>query len=220
MSDASAYGMEIGELLSRLSHELKNPVTASTLAVQMLVREVPEEQRDPLRQLEQQLRLCDWTLDVVLDINRKSEGRLVLNRSTQPVLKALAPVVDGCAIEFRREIAVSLGSDQVDASIDRNRVRNLVGQLLRNSLRYAEGTVNLAISPVAAGGCEISVTDEGPGFPLELLRGEVTPGPDRTGGLGLGLVFCQLIAREHGGELRLENLDAGARATALLPSSA
>jgi signal transduction histidine kinase len=210
--------MALSELLSRLSHELKNPVTASTLAVQMLVREVPEEQADSLRQLEQQLRLCDWTLDVVLDINRKAEGRLVLNRSQQDVLKALTPVIEGCSLEFRRDITVRGGEGTVEASIDRNRVRNLAGQLLRNALRYTEGAVTLAVSGVAKGGCEISVTDEGPGFPLELLRGEVTPRPERTGGLGLGLVFCQLVAREHGGELRLENLRAGARATAVLPS--
>jgi signal transduction histidine kinase len=211
--------MELGELLSRLSHELKNPVTASTLAVQMLVREVPEEHKDSLRQLEQQLRLCDWTLDVVLDINRKAEGRLVLNRSSQVVIKSLGPVIDGCSVEFRRPILVTPGSDEVEASVDRNRVRNLTGQLLRNALRYSEGAVNLTVSALAPAGCEISVTDEGPGFPLELLRGEVRPRPDRTGGLGLGLVFCQLIAREHGGDLRLENFDAGARATAILPSS-
>jgi signal transduction histidine kinase len=212
------FPADSGELISRLAHELKNPIAASTLAVQLLTAGASEEDQRTLRQLEQQLRVCDWLLETVLDLRRKAEGRLVLNRSPQPLPAALLPVVEGCEAEFSRKIAVKAAAE-ITITLDRARVRNAVAHLLRNAFRYGDGDVELAVEMVTDGRCEIRVTDEGPGFPLELLRGEVGSSPDRRGGLGLGLVFCQLIAREHGGELRLENGAVGARASILLPAS-
>jgi signal transduction histidine kinase len=68
----------------------------------------------------------------------------------------------------------------------------------------------------AGGWAEVLVEDEGPGFPGDradalfgpFVRGE-TSRNRATGGTGLGLAIVRSIAEAHGGEVRLENREAG-----------
>lgn len=66
---------------------------------------------------------------------------------------------------------------------------------LRNALRHAQARVALALSRPAAGGICFSISDDGPGFPQDVLAGAdiVTSGT----GTGLGLSFVRLIAARH-----------------------
>jgi signal transduction histidine kinase len=78
-----------------------------------------------------------------------------------------------------------------------------LGNLVSNALRYGTGTVTIATEQ-AAGKLRLTVTDEGPGFPVEFVtkafdrfsRAE----PSRTsGGTGLGLSIVQAVAEAHHG---------------------
>ena len=68
----------------------------------------------------------------------------------------------------------------------------------------------------------LTVTDDGPGYPASVLQ----KGPafflrDDTSGnghLGVGLAVCRLLCEKHGGSLTLENLQPGAKATAVFKS--
>ena len=69
------------------------------------------------------------------------------------------------------------------------------------------------------GKLQITVRDDGPGFPAELLEGGIRMfGAFREQGTGLGLAMARRFARDLGGELRLANIEPhGARATLVLP---
>lgn len=72
----------------------------------------------------------------------------------------------------------------------------------------------------------LSVEDDGPGVPPAQLAqlGQAFHRPDAarsraTGGVGLGLYLCRLVAEAHGGRLALRNRFPGFEATLRLPVS-
>ncbi len=102
--------------------------------------------------------------------------------------------------------------------LDRARMRLLLRNLLDNSLRHSEPGVpppelHLRWQNEAV---EIVVRDHGPGVPPEhlaqLAQAFYRPDSARqraTGGVGLGLYLCRLVAQAHGGRLELRNAGPG-----------
>ena len=110
--------------------------------------------------------------------------------------------------------------------LDPVRIRLLLRNLLDNALRYAaadappcELAVHCADKQLA-----ITVRDYGPGVDAtqlpHLMQAFYRPDASRqrsTGGVGLGLYLCQLVAHAHGGSLTLANASPGLLATIRLP---
>jgi signal transduction histidine kinase len=107
---------------------------------------------------------------------------------------------------------------------DRVALRRIVTNLIGNALKYGKAA-HVAISSSSAQ-IAISVEDDGPGVPAELIdsiiepfvRAETSRGRD-TGGAGLGLAIVRNLIEAHGGSLELRNAKPrGLRATARLPA--
>jgi two-component system, OmpR family, sensor kinase len=106
---------------------------------------------------------------------------------------------------------------------DELRLRQALGNLVDNALRYGAGEIVLSSHPAASnGGVELEVSDRGPGFAPELAdraferfaRGDVA----RTrGGTGLGLAIVRAIAEAHGGSAEIVAGEAGATVRLSLP---
>jgi signal transduction histidine kinase len=123
-----------------------------------------------------------------------------------------------------------LGDSPARVRGDRTKLVQLVVNLLRNALEAFDrrGTdearhlrVALDVSRgTGARGARLVVEDDGPGLPGGSGEALIEAGNSSkrdAGGLGLG--HAREIARQHGGELTLENVEAGrgARATLFLP---
>jgi len=100
-----------------------------------------------------------------------------------------------------------------------------VENLLANAVRFAppeQGHVDLCCRREGET-LVLAVTDNGPGFPPEILQqggGMFATGDSARsdGHQGLGLYFARTVAQAHGGGLELSNTDAGARAALRLPA--
>jgi signal transduction histidine kinase len=102
--------------------------------------------------------------------------------------------------------------------LDRTRIRLLLRNLLDNALRHSEGVPQppeIDLSPEGAG-VRITVRDHGPGVPDDQLPHLAQPfyRPDAareraTGGVGLGLYLCKLVAQAHGGTFTVRNASPG-----------
>ncbi len=90
----------------------------------------------------------------------------------------------------------------------------LVGNLVSNALRHVpDGDVEVQVTAGADHGLSISVQDEGPGLPVDVIEGRGVAEENTQTGSGLGLKIARDLSRSIGGTLRLENTAKGARVT-------
>jgi len=110
-------------------------------------------------------------------------------------------------------------------------LRNLLDNALRHSTAAAQPPqISVRAEDQTAGGgapgvC-ITVRDHGPGVDAAALPHLAEPfyRPDAsreraTGGVGLGLYLCKLVALAHGGSFALDNAEPGLRVTVTLPGA-
>lgn len=79
--------------------------------------------------------------------------------------------------------------------------------IMNNALRYAKETVDLSFA-AEEHTFMISITDDGAGFPDEILYGRnrlLLPGAGEDGHSGVGLTISRLLCRKHGGRLEIGN---------------
>lgn len=204
-------------VLSSLSHDLRTPLTvlvglAETLA---LAREtLPPAQGETLEALRQQALRLSGMVDNLLDLARLSAGRVSLRKEWQPLeevvgaaIKLLGPALGGHAV--RVDLAADLPLLEFDAVL----LERVLCNLLDNAAKHAPPGSAITLSARTGDGqAEISVCDDGPGFPPGMDLVTCFPGgmPGAAASdAGLGLSICGTIIAAHGGALNLENPPGG-----------
>jgi signal transduction histidine kinase len=139
--------------------------------------------------------------------------------------EVVAQLTAGAGVEpVRLEIAPGLPG----LPVDRSRLRLLLRNLLDNALRHSAGAAQapeLALRPEGKGVC-IVVRDHGAGVEEAALAQLAQPfyRPDAsreraTGGVGLGLYLCRLVALAHGGSFAIRNVQPGLEVRVVLPAA-
>ena len=198
-------------LLLAISHELRSPLTRARVNAELV--DEGSARNALLRDLAE---MRDLVSDL-LESERLASGHAALQREPSD-LNAL--VADTLSAHFAgRPVAVSLDPGLPSLSLDRVRLRLLLRNLVDNALRHgAEATQPPRISTQrdADGTVTLAVRDFGPGVPEEQLPGlsQAFYRLDRsrqraTGGVGLGLYLCRLVAQAHGTVLAIRNAQPG-----------
>jgi signal transduction histidine kinase len=113
----------------------------------------------------------------------------------------------------------------LSVSVDRNRIRQVLANLLDNALKHTPAGGKIAIEALGEGSDVLfRVSDTGPGIPLEdlphifdrLYRGDRSRSER---GLGLGLALARAIVEAHGGRIAAETGPGGATLLVRLPRS-
>lgn len=208
-------------LLLAISHELRSPLTRARINAE-LVEE--SEARDAL--LHDLGEMRDLIIDL-LESERLANGHAALQREPTDlnglVEETLQAHFAGATVELALDPALP------PLPLDRMRLKLLLRNLLDNALRHSAGAARPpeVSTAVTAEGLQLAVRDHGPGVAPEQLDQLAQPfyRPDAarqrtTGGVGLGLYLCRLVAQAHGGALRLENASPGLRACVRLPRAA
>ncbi len=110
------------------------------------------------------------------------------------------------------------------ASCDSRKVRQILINLVQNALEASPSgaTIELVLLPGPSGGARVEVRDRGPGIAPDVSAHLFQPGATtKERGTGLGLALARGLARQHAGELSLEDRDGGGcTATLTLPARA
>jgi signal transduction histidine kinase len=216
-------------LVSDASHELRTPLTTLRAEVDLALigERDAAELRAALASAAEEAKRMSRLADDLLVLARVDDGRLPIHpKQLAPVrlLKAAASRAQAAA-ELRGRMIVVRDESLEGASViaDPDRTAQALSNLITNALQYGGGTITLSVSADREL-IELHVTDDGPGFPEELLgraferfgRGEQARGNEPGSGLGLALV--EAVARAQGGSAGARNAtDGGADVWIALP---
>jgi nitrogen fixation/metabolism regulation signal transduction histidine kinase len=220
-----------GEVARRLAHEIKNPLTPIQLSAERLRRRylthmdaadaqmLDRATHTIIQQVESMKEMVDAFRDYArapdLDIARFDLNQLVL---------------EVCELYRVRELELKLRLHLDEAlpaiEADSGRVRQILHNLVTNAVEALHGRpggqIDVHTRRRDVDGqrmIEISVEDNGPGFPVNALEQIFEPYvTTKPKGTGLGLAIVKKIAEEHGGSIEAENRpESGARVSVLLP---
>lgn len=209
------------ELLLAISHELRSPLTRARLNAELVAE---GSARDAL--LHDLAEMRDLITDLLESERLAGGGHAALNTEDSD-LNAL--IVETIASQFvGKAVSVELDPTLPSQPLDRTRIRLLLRNLIDNALRHSQPDEAPAAATVAttrrANMIVLRVRDHGPGVDKAQLPhlGEAFYRTDSarqrsTGGVGLGLYLCRLVAQAHGGELTARNAQPGLEIEVTLP---
>ncbi|MFQ5669342.1 MAG: nitrogen regulation protein NR(II) [Acidobacteriota bacterium] len=227
MADRLAY---VGTLAAGLAHEIRNPLSAMKLNLQMMeagwqsggVAEHEKEVLDLLRETRVEVDRLGSLVTSFLSYARPArlERKPVdLNRIVRDTLHFLR--ADAEKRKVRTEMSLSPGLPPV--SLDEKQVRQAIMNIVRNAMAALEsnggGTVRVTTSRNGSGMLNLAIEDDGPGIPGErLARIFQVFYSSRPGGTGLGLPIAQRVVEGHGGRIEVESAEgSGTRFTLMFP---
>ncbi|MEL7449229.1 MAG: ATP-binding protein, partial [Pseudomonadota bacterium] len=209
----------LGEMAARIAHEVRNPLTAIKLQLQLLQERVHGDNAGRIGGLLEEMRRLELIVDTTLESSRPAKleaSRTNLNRIVEDVTALMAPSFRHKGIRLDAE----LGSIE-DTMLDPNRVKQLLLNLLTNAADALPKGGDILVSTHAHNEeiCLV-VEDSGAGFStppeLELFS---EPVDSSSGGLGVGLLLTRELAELHGGRIEAGTSKklGGARLTVYFP---
>ena len=191
-------------MLAALSHDLRSPLTAMRLRIEML-----DETEDSIRLnalVEEMQAMVEATLEF-------ARGVAKAEPSAEVDVAALLSDLVGDVGEGRAALDPS---QPLHATIRPQALNRALRNLIDNAVRYGgNANVTLRREPDMAG-ITITIADNGPGLPDDQLEAVFEPfvrlegsRSRNTGGVGLGLSIARTIIQAHGGTVILRNLSGG-----------
>jgi signal transduction histidine kinase len=203
------------EFMSRLSHELRTPMSAVLGFTQLLLAgkggPLGDVQRDYLAKVKRASEHVVELLNEVLDLAQVEAGRIDIECKPVPLKQLVAEVMELTQpIAEARGISVAVSAEaspQVRVSADARRLRQVLLNLLSNAIKYnfAGGRVTVGWV-IDHGHARISVTDTGPGISpvlqLKLFQPFERLYPEHGAeGTGLGLTISRRLVELMGGKI-------------------
>jgi signal transduction histidine kinase len=220
IEDARLYGAATeavrlrDDFLSVAGHELKTPLSALRLQIQMLARMAREVATTPglaqrVEKAERTSERLGALIDELLDAGRITAGRLKLEREEMDLTVLVRDTVGRMSEALARAGSeVKLVADAaVPGRWDRVRLEQVVGNLLSNAAKYGRGQpVEVRVEMGPEGRARLVVKDNGIGIAPEdqariFERFERAVNGKQFHGLGLGLWISREIVDSHGGHI-------------------
>jgi PAS domain S-box-containing protein len=224
------------EVLTAISHDLRNPLNSIKLHAQSLQRLVRRGGTPDLKRLDDGLSAIDtmsmrvaFLLDDVVDMARERGQQGV---PFEPEPTDLVSLARDCAEEVRsstgRDVQVEAAAETVVGLWDPRGIERIVLNLLTNAIKYSPqgGAVTVQVERVANDAVPhalLTVQDEGIGIPAADLsqifeRYRRGRNVGKIAGTGIGLTGAKQIVERHGGAIDVASTEgAGTRVTVNLP---
>jgi PAS domain S-box-containing protein len=215
---------EKNDLIATISHELRTPMSAVYGAAKTLLRDdtdfSPERRQQLLEMIATQATRLAQITDEVLLTNRLDRGDVRIKTEPVDVAGLVHETVEALREQLvdSNRIEVEIPDDVGALSGDRDRLQQVLVNLLDNAVKYGESPVKVCADRVD-GVIRISVADAGSGIALaeqsRIFQKFYRADPQLTrwpGGTGLGLYISRELTERMGGSLDLRS-EPGAGAT-------
>lgn len=211
------------QVLAMLAHDLRNPLTAASIALETL--ELTDQNPDPdkvanvkqqiFKQAQTQFRIMNRMITDILQTARGKNAELQI-QPQQVSLQALGnEILEQFQDTFDRKslnVKKDLPQDVPEAHADQELIRQVLVNLLDNAVKYTpeQGTIQVSILHRTSQKIQVTVCDDGPGIPEEkreqIFEGHVRLKRDEAKeGYGLGLSLCRQVIRAHYGQIWVDS---------------
>lgn len=207
----------VGDVSARLAHDLRNPLSGVHMALTNLRSEVGSAEQSErleimIEEIERIVRLLNNLVEESRQVSERPQ-RLQLSRVVDDLIKLLRYQLD------KRIIIKTLVPEDIYCRLPDSGFRHVLLNLVMNAAQAIgeeSGTIEITAS-VNDGHVELLVSDNGPGFPEELLKvGVHEHGTWRKSGTGIGLATARRFALAHGSRLELKSREQGGATVVLI----
>lgn len=214
-------GRRKDEFLAMLAHELRNPLTPITHAIDLLRREDTDPDSAELHDMiARQTAQLVHLVDELLDVARIGRGIIELRRERLDLAALIRSAIEANRIRIdqrQHELSAEVPDAPIYVNGDPVRLEQVVANLLGNAAKYTEPGGRIALTLQQQGSdAVLSVRDSGIGIAPEMLEEifELFAQVDRSlarsgGGLGLGLSVVQRVLELHGGSIEARSAGLG-----------
>jgi two-component system clock-associated histidine kinase SasA len=217
-------------IIAMVAHDLRNPLTAVSIAVETLEAQLLSTRKGGVsvspalltqlfKQARSQAKIIDRMIAGLLQVTRGPSADLQIQPQKLDLIELYQDVeihVRDRALSKSLSIETDLPNDLPAVYADRERVRQVLINLLDNAMKYTPtgGTIRISCLHRTTQKVQVSVCDTGPGIPEEnydrifeerfrLKRDEAKDG------YGIGLALCQRIIRAHYGQIWVDSAPHG-----------
>lgn len=222
----------VAEFLERVFHELRTPLSAAIMWIDIWKRGTPGQQRSAVSAIERSMQAQVRVIESVLDFARCARGTLELAGDEIELVEPVREAVVACEPQARSKgilLEATLPASVGAVVGDPVRLGRVFSSLLTNAVKFtpAGGVVRVRAG-ISSPHLFVCVEDTGKGLSAAMLARVFEPqieagGPrEARGGLGLNLALSRRIVELHGGRLVAESAGdgLGSTFTVLLPPAA
>ena len=212
------------DILAVVSHDLRGPLHAISLACEALREEVAGSAARYLGAIERASQRAERLISDLLEASAIENGALTLSRGTIDAVSLVRQAAADHELlvkESGSEIKTQVPEDSTYVQADRDRVLQVLGNLIGNALKHARGAPIDVVLEKNGKDAVIAVRDRGPGIEetaLPHVFDRYWHGRTKKGGAGLGLAIAKGIVDAHGGKIDVASkLGEGAEFRFTLP---
>lgn len=214
------------QLMGIVSHDLKNPLSTLSLALEALEVSAAPGQERPLALGRKALKRAEKMIFDLLDYTRQRlTQRFPIDTETCDLGSLAKQLVDASAMKEGPSRVTLTKSGDTRGEWDASRLEQVLSNLLDNALAYSPESEPVVINVDGSGADHVCITVQNRGEPiprelLPTLFSAFTRGSSRGGkaSMGLGMHIVKLIIEAHGGHVDvLSDLEHGTRISARLP---
>ena len=206
-------------LLASISHDLRTPLaailgSATTLSGQR-DRLSEEQQRELLRNIEDEAMQMTATAENILQLARLSADKVNLRRDWESIGEIIGTAVGRQRRRGEQRVTARVDAEMPLVQVDAVLIEQVLANLIENALRYSTGDAPIEVSATADNDrILIRVEDRGPGLGMDdpallFAKFHRSRGASAQGGAGLGLAICKAIVELHGGRIEARNRIGG-----------
>jgi PAS domain S-box-containing protein len=213
------------DFIATVSHELRTPLNAIVAWTEVLKGgDYNADVTEAVGVIERNAWSQAQLIDDLLDLGRITSGKLLLSTAwlaVDGVIEDAVASIRHAAEAKQIVLKTSLEGNSCGVMADRNRLQQVLWNLLINAIKFTPTGGTITVSSKAANSTvEISVTDDGCGIAPDFLphvferfRQADSSTTRKFGGMGIGLALVKQLIDAHGGSVRAASPGTGKGAT-------
>ncbi len=216
-------------LQSSVAHDLRNPIAIMKGYAQLIQngigKKVMSEEQvvAQLKNVEQTAERMAYYVESMHEVNHLEDLTLTAEQiDLKQYATQLREDMEALVEENGLEISVELrAGEATEWMLDKQALARILENLVQNSMRYAKKQIRVVLEEAKQGTertlC-ITVSDDGKGYPQKVLQQKdlYFYTTEEGAHMGMGMVVSRILARKHGGELKLMNAESGGAKTQII----